>query len=214
MRAVESTATSARFRSFAGACALIIAAGNVGYAVSFLIIRPDNPDGGTASAALLGLGGLLAIPVFVALYRILSEREPDFALLALVLGAAGAVGATVHGAYDIANEINPPDGFNDDLPNAIDPRGLLTFGLTGLALASVSVAVLGSGALPRRLGQLAGALALLLLFVYAMRLTVLDPDDPIVVAPAALTGFVLSPIYYAWLGLILRRGSAGTSPAP
>jgi hypothetical protein len=196
---------SNRFRSFAGSCALIIAAGNVGYAVAFLIIRPDNPDGGTASAALLALGGLLAIPVFIALYRILAEREPDFALLALVLGAAGAIGATVHGAYDIANEINPPADFNDDLPNAIDPRGLLTFGVTGLALASVSYAILASGALPRSLGQLAGVLSVLLLFVYAMRLTVLDPDDAIVVAPAALTGFVLSPIYYVWLGLTLRR---------
>ncbi len=72
---------------------------------------------------------------------------------------------------------------------------------------AVSAAILfgGGGGLPRGIGQLAAVLAVLLLFVFAMRLTVLNPDDAIVVVPAGLTGFVLSPIYYAWLGISLRR---------
>jgi hypothetical protein len=41
--------------------AALVAALNVAYATSFLIVRPDDPDtGGTAASALLLAGGLLA----------------------------------------------------------------------------------------------------------------------------------------------------------
>jgi hypothetical protein len=42
--------------------------------------------------------------------------------------------------------------------------------------------------------------------VYLGRLIVLDPTNPLVAAPAALTGLILSPAFYIWLGLELRRG--------
>src|SRR5438132_233034 len=54
------------------------------------------------------------------------------------------------------------------------------------------------------LGKLVSAVALLV--VYLGRLIVLDPTNPLVAAPAALTGLILSPAFYIWLGLELRRG--------
>src|SRR3954452_17878290 len=86
-------------------CALLVALCNVAYAASFLVVRPDDPDvGGTAASALLLAGALLALPVLLALYRSVAGHE--LALLGAVL----------------------------DTPNAVDPRGLLSFGFAGLAL--------------------------------------------------------------------------------
>ena len=50
--------------------ATLLAAVNVAYATSFLLVRPDDPEtGGALASALLLAGGLLAVPVILALYR-------------------------------------------------------------------------------------------------------------------------------------------------
>ena len=200
------------FNRFASSAALLAAAANLGYSISFLVVRPDNPDvAGTAASAFLLAGGLLAIPPLLAVYRRLSARQPDFALLALALGLVGAFGAAIHGGYDLANAINPP-GDVGDFPNQIDPRGLLTFGVSGLAALLIAwLITTGEGVFPARLGQLAGALGALLLIVYVGRLVVLDADSVAIVVPAALAGFIVSPAWYASLGLELRRAPSAHS---
>jgi hypothetical protein len=47
-----------------------------------------------------------------------------------------ALGAAIHGGYDLANLINLPASAAalPDLPSQVDPRGLLTFGVMGLGL--------------------------------------------------------------------------------
>jgi hypothetical protein len=125
---------SRTFARVAGTSALAVAAANLAYSISFVIVRPDDPDtGGTAASAFLLAGGLLALPALLALYRLVRPSEPDLALLAAVLAVAGALAAAIHGGYDLANAINRPDE-TLDLPSQIDPRGLLTVGLAGLAL--------------------------------------------------------------------------------
>jgi hypothetical protein len=40
------------------------------------------------------------------------------------------------------------------------------------------------------------------------RLLILDPANLLIVIPALLTGFLLNPLWYVWLGdWLLRRGS-------
>src|SRR5262245_3613148 len=91
----------------AGASALLVAAANLGYAISFLLVRPANPDaGGAAASAFLLAGGLLALPALLGLYRLVEGT--DLALLAVLLGVVSALGAAIHGGYDLANAINPP----------------------------------------------------------------------------------------------------------
>lgn len=190
------------FARVAGSSALAVAAPNLAYSISFLIVRPDNPDtGGAAASAFLLAGGLLALPALLALYRLVRPAEPDLALLATVLAVAGALGAAIHGGYDLANAINPPDE-TLDLPSQIDPRGLLTFGIAGVAL--LMLAPLLSRTL-RALAPLAATLGVLLVVLYVLRLVVLDADSVALVVPAALAGFVVSPLWYARLALTLRR---------
>jgi hypothetical protein len=199
---MKELGVSRTFARVAGTSALLVAATSLAYSISFLIVRPDNPDtGGTAASAFLLAGGLFALPALLALYRLVRPSEPDLALLATVLAVAGALGAAIHGGYDLANAINPPDE-TLDLPSQIDPRGLLTFGLAGIAL--LVFAPLLTRTL-RTLAPLAATLGVLLIVLYVLRLVVLDADSAAIVVPAALAGFVVSPLWYVRLGLTLRR---------
>jgi hypothetical protein len=176
----------------------------LGYAVSFVVLKDP-----LLSAVFLLLGGVLATPVLVVVRERLREAAPvavfDWAIL-LVL--AGALGSAVHGGYDLANAVHPQAAVNPDLPNPVDPRGLLTFGLTGLALIFLGVLIARSGRLPRWLGSLACLNGVLLVLLYLGRLLILDPANLLIVIPALLTGFVLNPLWYAGLGVwFLRRGS-------
>jgi hypothetical protein len=125
-----------------------------------------------------------------------------------MLVAVGATGAMVHGGYDLANTVQPPVSdvlAEASLPHPIDPRGLLTFAVSGLGLLVLSMQSRRSGTLPANLAALGMTVGVLLIVVYLGRLIVLDPTNPLVAAPAALTGLVLSPAFYIWLGLELRR---------
>jgi hypothetical protein len=126
-------------------------------------------------------------------------------LLALLLGIAGALGSAVHGGYDLANVVSPPPSISD-LPNPVDPRGLLTFGVAGAALFVVSWLIAHGGRFPRALRHLGYVSAILLLALYLGRLIVFDPTNPVILVPALLNGFLINPIFYLWLGLALLHG--------
>jgi hypothetical protein len=64
------------------------------------------------------------------------------------------------------------------------------------------------GFFPRRLGDLSLLAGFLLLLVYLGRLVIFDPDNAALLVVAAVTGFVVTPALYAWLGLVLRRAAA------
>jgi hypothetical protein len=188
----------------AGLAALAAAVVGLLYSISFVVVSRLSPAaGGLLSALFLLLGGLFTIVALAGVYDRRREARPALALLVVVVGSAGALGATVHGGYDLANAIHPPGSLPSDVPNAVDPRGLLTFGVAGLALLLLGLLV---GA---RLGRFAVFAGALLVLVYLARLIVLTPSNPLVLLPAALAGFVVNPAFYVWLGLWLRRSPDG-----
>jgi hypothetical protein len=192
-------AGSGSFERFAGACAVLTGISGFMYAVAFVVLQDE-----LSSGLFLMLGGLFTTVALVAVYERLRETDASFALLALLLGAAGSLGMAVHGGYDLANVVNPPPDL-PDLPNPVDPRGLLTFGVAGAALFVVSWLIGRGGRLPKGLGYLGYASAVLLLALYLGRLIVLDPTNPAILVPALLNGFLVNPIFYVWLGLALLR---------
>jgi hypothetical protein len=193
-------AQSGSFERFAGICAVLAGVSGFLYAVAFVVLQDD-----LLSGLFLMLSGLLTTAALVAVYERLRETDPSFALLALLLGIAGALGSAVHGGYDLANTINPPPSM-PDLPNPVDPRGLLTFGVAGAALFLVSWLIGRGGRFPRGLGYLGYLSAILLLALYLGRLIVFDPTNPVILVPALLNGFLVNPIFYLWLGRTLLRG--------
>lgn len=186
---------------FAGFCALLAGVAGFLYSIAFVVLQDRALQG-----LFLLLGGLLSSAVFVALYHRLVPFGGGFALWALLLGVVGAFGATMHGGYDLANALSPPPVVTD-LPSETDPRGLLTFGATGIALLVISWLVHRHKLLPVAFAGLGYLLAVLLLVLYLGRLLVLDASNPVVLVPAVLTGFIVNPAWYIWLGLMLWRSS-------
>jgi hypothetical protein len=198
---------STSYERFGGLCAILAGIIIFLYAVAFIIIARSAPGlAGLLSALFLMLSGLLSTAALVALYLRLRETDAAFALWALLLTLAGALGSAIHGGYDLANAIHPPDAnlpSLGNLPSQVDPRGLLTFGMAGVGLFVVAW-LIGRGAqFPRGLGYLGYVLAVLLIILYLGRLVVLQASSPVILVPAVLAGFLANPIWYIWLGITL-----------
>lgn len=192
------------YSKFAGLFGILAGISGFVYSIAFVILRQA-----TLYSLLLMLGGIFTSATLVAVYRRVQPMSPNFALWGLLLGITASMGAAIHGAYDLANAINPPAAdplAGANLPNQIDPRGFLTFGIAGLGLLVLSWLILRSGAFPRPLAYLGLLSAVLLVIIFLGRLIVLDPASPLILAPAALEGFIVNPVFYVWLGWLLWRG--------
>lgn len=187
------------FKSYSALNAYLAGLAGLAYAIAFVVLKDPF-----WSALFLLLGGLLAIPVMVALYGRLHVVEPNFALIVLVLGVTGAIGTAIHGGYDLANVINPPQGPMPNLPHPVDPRGLLAFGITGIALLKISWLMGKSQQFGKGLSLLGYLSGILLLVIYLARLIILDPTKPILLYTVLLEGFIVNPLWYLWLGLKLK----------
>jgi hypothetical protein len=175
------------------------------YSVAFVFLARTAPETATvAYSVLLLVGGLLSSLALVALWERQREAAPAFALWALALGLFAALGSAAHGGFDLANAVNPPARLPTDVPNQVDPRGLLTFGFAGISVAAFSLLMLSFGDWPRFLVYVGFLSALLLILIYVLRLTL--PSSTLVLVPAALEGFIVNPLWYVWLGIQLRRG--------
>jgi hypothetical protein len=174
------------------------------FTISFaLFVREGYRWANWTSAIALMASGLFVLPVFIALYERIREAEPELAMLAFIIGVAGVLGATVHGAFDVALLAHPASG-SSDLPREVDPRGFLTFGLTGLALALFGWLVAQTGRWPRLLGYAGLASGLVLVVVYLGRLTAFDPNNNVIRIGALLSGLGAVPAFF----LLVARASA------
>lgn len=196
---------SSGFGRFAGSSGIL--AGVVGflYSVAFIVL-----NNALLSGLFLLIGGLLATAALTGVYHRVRTIEASLALWGYTLAIAGALGSAIHGGYDLANAINPPAGLPTDLPSAIDPRGLLTFGVSAVGLFAISWLIGQGRVFAKGLSYLGYVLAALSVILYVGRLIVLSPRNPLIFVPALLAGFVAYPIWYVWIGLSLRK--AGETP--
>lgn len=202
------------YDNFAGIASIAAGVGGILYSVAFVILYLFKvaPDLGLTLASLLLLvGGLLSIVVVLAIYQHVRQTDSAFALLALVFAFAGLLGGAVHGAFDLANQLHPPEPdilTASNYPSQVDPRGLATFFLTGLGLVLFAWLMSRTKDFPRLLVQLTYALGILTIIIYLARLIILTPTNPVVLVVAGITGLVVNPAFYIWLGMTLRSISA------
>ena len=184
----------------AGACGFL-------YSVSFVIIARSAPSLGAGLAGFFLLtGAIFGASALLGLYERLKPGMGTYALWALVFGLAGALAAALHGGYDLAVAIHPPNQ-TINFPSPVDPRGLGTFGLTGISLLAFAYLMQRDRAFPRGLIGLGYVSGVLLILIYVSRLTILDAANLLVLAPAGVEGFIVNPAWYLWLGFALRRSA-------
>ena len=191
------------FERFAGWGAVLAGLSGFLYSISFIVLQSD-----LLSALFLMLGGLFSTSALTALYQRLRGTESGFALLGLLLSLSAALGSAIHGGYDLANALHPPASPTGDLPNPIDPRGLLTFGVAGLGLFLFSWLMAQELRFPGGLAYLGYVSATLMIILYLGRLIILQATNLAIVIPALLEGFIVNPLWYIWLGLTLMRSQS------
>ena len=208
---------SAAFDRFGGNCAIALGIGGFVYATLFAIIVADENAPTWVSGlwlTFLLVGGLLTTVVTVALYQRLRETDDGFALWALLLGFAAAVGGLVHAAYQLIPIANPSPLLIVPATPA-DPLGILRFGIAGITLLILAVLIVRSGQFPRSLGYLAYFGGAVLVFIYLGRLfDFITPTNKITLIPPFLYGFIVHPIFYVWLGRELLRTATPTTATP
>lgn len=210
------------FTRFGGLSAMIVGALSILYAVFYLVIAQQNGALGTlGSWIILSLSGIFSSAALVALYERLHPASEGFALWGLTLGLFSSFATLMHGAYQALLLIALPSaGQNQQaaielvrmVPSQLDPAGLGTFGLIGLASLVTGILILSSDRLPRALGYLAVANAVLLILLFFASAA---NAQTLILISGGLTSVILGPIYWIWLGRELRREmSAATVPAP
>jgi hypothetical protein len=189
---------------FAGACAIAAGIGAILFSVIFIVIVYEAPSWVVGLwFALLLLGALLTIAVFVALYERLREVDAGFALLGLLLGVAGAFGGIFHGGQNLAEAVKPSGAAQ---LTSLDPRGILRYAAAGLAMLAVSWLILAGRRLPRGLGYLGAVGGVLLIIIYLGRLTLwINPGDKLTLVFPVLFGLVVYPAWLFWVGAELWR---------
>ncbi|MGH2693096.1 MAG: hypothetical protein ACRDHM_11460 [Actinomycetota bacterium] len=192
---------SATFQRFAGVSAILVGVGGLIYGVLFgAIVYGAGRPVALAWLTLGLLGAALATPVAVALYMKLRETDWGFALLALLLGLAGSLGQVQNSALTLAKEVGELIG------ESPDPAGVFRFGLIGISLLVFGWLILQGDAFPKRLGYLAEAGGVLLVLTFVGRVTgLIDTANELTVLPPVLYGVLVHPVFYVWLGRVLRK---------
>jgi hypothetical protein len=174
---------------------------------------------------LLALSGVLSLVAIVAIFQRVRVVSEAWARLALWFGMFGALLGGLHGWSDlvhnpiVARAFGQADtaaaaNFIASLPSTVDPRGVGTFGLTGLAILLIGLLLYRLEGIPRRLADIALAAALLLELTFIGSVLYASGDG---IAPARylflvagpLQAIIVGPLFYIWLGTLLRRAAAG-----
>ena len=176
--------------------------GGILYAIAFVFLSNI-----TAASLLLMIGGLLSTVVLSYLATTLFPVNEPIARWARALGIVAVLMSVAHGGYDLANQIHPPgSAVLADFPNPVDPRGLATFGITGLAFLTLTTLAVRSERYPRSLARLGQALGIIMIVIYLGRLIILDPAN-LIVRIALAAGVIANTAFLVWLARVWSRGA-------
>lgn len=196
---------SPNFDRTASWMAYLSAAVALAYSLCFgYYVREGDRWAQYTSSALLIAGGLIGLPVLVAIYLRVRHVDEGFAIVTLLVAAAAAFGTVLHGAHDIAVFANPEKvTIGADNPNFTDPRGFSTFALFGLGMIVLAAMARGAG-FAKPIPMIGAVSGLLAVVVYIGRVTVLDPKRWWVAVAAVGAGVVGVPLWNVLVGRALR----------
>src|SRR5205807_7824564 len=138
----------------------------------------------------------------------LGTVNPSSARHARDTNSAGAPSSPIASAFALDSFLHPPGVANANLATAVVLRALMTFAFAGAALLLMAWLIMRGAGLPKALGSLGIAGGVLLILIYVGRLTILNPKNPALLTIAVVSGFVVNPVWFVWLGLSLRRDTS------
>ncbi|HLI57229.1 MAG TPA: hypothetical protein VKY26_09405 [Actinomycetota bacterium] len=222
------------FDRLAAWAAMAVALLSLVYAVGYLFVAPAaqrkndvdafyrsylaHPDGMRIAATCLLVSGIIIGLPLLALSRRLAAAGPLVswgAIIGVVSGFATAAHglSSLIGTDRLAHSFATADAATHPAivlahaaPSAIDPAGLATFGVTGLAALAFGVALRGAR---KGLGTLGIALGIDLVALFLANAV---GSTPLVLLTGGLASVVLGPIWYVSLGRLLLTPAA-TAPA-
>jgi hypothetical protein len=196
-------AVTSTFSHFSGYAGIIAGVSSILYAVAFLILKNSS-----LAAILLVVGSLFAAVVSIMLYMLLHQVDEAFALLGMLLGVIGALGGAIHAMNDLANVILPPETTLDKtLPNPIDPRGFLAFGLSGAGVLIFAWLITHGGPLPQLLAYVGFVLGVALVALFLGNLLVNRPSSLAILIPGGVASLLADPFWLIGLGIVFLRGA-------
>jgi hypothetical protein len=150
--------------------------------------------------ALIAFWSLFGI---VAVYWVVRQHGEAWSFFATLVGVGAALGTITSQLYGVAlirELITRPDLAAPNVTSS-DPLNVMTFALTGLWFLIANL-LLRSAGYPRLL-ILLGFVAVAVLFVGFF--AALSGDRQIVNYAGIIAGAVGGPLYWLWLGILLRR---------
>lgn len=228
-----------------GTCAMALTASYVVAGLTYLLLGPDQ-KGGTilhqparyleslnqdatllvANHLALGIGALLGIGVVLAVWEWIRPHAGGWMPWLSALGVLGfAVTALDNFQIAAIDPMRAADFARTDAVGrtaiavtgssvSIDPQMWLSFGLTGLWILAVSRIIARERLLPA-LHPVLGVLAAVSYLSIEVASAMGKPG--LMMASAGVGGLVVGPIWYGWLGIILRRSGrvvATAEPGP
>jgi hypothetical protein len=202
---------SVAFDRFAGVSGIVTGVSSLLYAAFFLLTKGQLYT--YLPPFFLALGGFLALPLALAVYSRVRDADPRFALYALLLSTVGNLAAAVHGVYGLALVLPKAQGGSDTLVFEPDPRGFLSFGVTGVSVLIFAWLILRSGAFPRVMGYTVGytgyVLGIALVALFLGTLLVDNAASNFILVPGGIASVIGTPVWSIGLGLrLLARGAA------
>jgi hypothetical protein len=150
--------------------------------------------------ALIGFWSLFAIVAVYWVTRAAGEAWSFFGTLVGIGAALGTITSSLYGVAILRELISRPELRTPNTPPT-DPLNVMTFALTGLWFLIANL-LLWRSSWPRLLVFL-GFVAVVDLFIGFV--AALSGDAQIVTYAGIVAGAVGGPIYWLWLGILLRR---------
>jgi len=188
------------FSRFGGLAAILLALTSWAAVLAYAaLVRPgDSSQGLQIFQFLYALVAFWALFAIVAVYYRVRSLGEAWAFFATLVGVVASVGTMVAAMYEVANlRRNPPlVGVSP-----ANPLGIMSFGLTGLWFLVANL-LLWRTRTPRVLVALGFVAAADLLAGFVAGLS---ENGGVVYLASLIAGAIGGPIYWLWLGRLLRR---------
>lgn len=193
------------FVRFGGLAGILLAVTSWAAVASYYTVANQGQDlvGLETFRLLYALTGVWALFGIVAVYWVIRAQGEAWSFFATVVGVVASAGTITASLYQVAQTRSAllANATSVSTASPTDPLNVNTFALTGLWFLIANV-LLWRVRVPRLL-VLLGFVAVADLFVGF--LGALAANDTITTLAAVVAGAVGGPIYWLWLGVVLRR---------